>query len=134
MRSKDPELMERICSYVGDYYRLKYSSPTVRAIAEGLDISKSTAHSYLVEMSKRGMISYQDGVISDLPKISKTKTGYFQLRWLAAYAAAIRNQRKPRSRCMSAFRKLCSVGEISIFFGRSETLWWMRISAKGIWF
>ena len=77
MRSKDPELMERICSYVGDYYRLKYSSPTVRAIAEGLYISKSTAHSYLVEMSKRGMISYQDGVISDLPKISKTKTGYF---------------------------------------------------------
>ena len=77
MRSKDPKLMERIRAYVGDFYRQKYSTPTVRAIADGLDISKSTAHSYLVEMDKRGMISYKEGVISDVPKISKTKTGYF---------------------------------------------------------
>jgi len=77
MRSKSSELMERISSFVGDYYRKKYTSPTVRAIAEGLDISKTTAHSYLVEMDKRGMLSYQDGEVRNLPKINKTPTGYF---------------------------------------------------------
>jgi len=77
MRSKSSELMERISGFVGDYYRLKYTSPTVRAIAEGLDISKTTAHSYLVEMDKRGMLSYQDGEVRNLPKINKTPTGYF---------------------------------------------------------
>ncbi len=77
MRSKSSELMERISSFVGDYFRMKYTSPTVRAIAEGLDISKTTAHSYLVEMDKRGMLSYQDGEVRNLPKINKTQTGYF---------------------------------------------------------
>lgn len=77
MRSKSSELMERISSFVGDYFRMKYTSPTVRAIAEGLDISKTTAHSYLVEMDKRGMLSYQDGEVRNLPKINKTPTGYF---------------------------------------------------------
>ena len=77
MRSKSSELMERISSFVGDYYRKKYISPTVRAIAEGLGISKTTAHSYLVEMDKREMLSYQDGEVRNLPKINKTPTGYF---------------------------------------------------------
>ncbi len=77
MRSKDSALMERISNFVGDYYRMRYTSPTVRTIAEALDISKSTAHSYLVEMGKRGMLSYEDGTISNLEKIRKTKTGLF---------------------------------------------------------
>lgn len=77
MRSKSSELMERISNFVGDYYRLKYKSPTVRAIAEGLEISKTTAHSYLVEMAKRGMLLYENGEVRNLPKIEKTRTGYF---------------------------------------------------------
>mgnify|MGYP000966320919 CR=1 FL=1 len=77
MRSKDSALMERISDFVGDYYRMRYTSPTVRTIAEALDISKSTAHSYLVEMGKRGLLSYEDGTISNLEKIRKTKTGLF---------------------------------------------------------
>ena len=68
MRSKSSELMERISSFVGDYYRMRYTSPTVRAIAEGLDISKTTAHSYLVEMDKRGMLSYQDERYATFPR------------------------------------------------------------------
>ena len=77
MRSKDSALMERISNFVGDYYRMRYTSPTVRTIADALDISKSTAHSYLVEMDKRGMLSYENGTVSNLEKIRKTKTGYF---------------------------------------------------------
>ncbi len=77
MRSKDPALMERISDFIGDYYRMRYSSPTVRAIAKALGISKSAAYSYLVEMDQRGILSYKDGKISDLVKIAKTKTGHF---------------------------------------------------------
>ena len=77
MRSKDPELMEKISRYIGDYYRKAHRTPTVRAIADGVGLSKSAVYNYLREMNDRGMISYEDGVVADLPKIDKTETGYF---------------------------------------------------------
>lgn len=75
MRSKSPELMEKIWNFVGEYYRHNYISPTIRIIAEEMGISKSTAHGYLVEMDEKGMLSYRNGVLDDLPKINKTPTG-----------------------------------------------------------
>ena len=77
MRSKNPELMEKISRYIGDYYRKAHRTPTVRAIADGVGLSKSAVYNYLREMNDRGMISYEDGVVTDLPKIDKTETGYF---------------------------------------------------------
>ena len=77
MRSKNPELMEKISRYIGDYYRKAHRTPTVRAIADGVGLSKSAVYNYLREMNDRGMISYEDGVVADLPKIDKTETGYF---------------------------------------------------------
>lgn len=77
MRSKSVELMNRISSYVGDYYRLNYTTPTVREIAKALGISKSTAHNYLVEMDDKGKLSYDGGEVSNLPKVEKTTTGFF---------------------------------------------------------
>ena len=77
MRSKSVVLMNRISSYVGDYYRLNYTTPTVREIAKELGISKSTAHNYLVEMNDKGKLSYEGGEVSNLPKVEKTTTGYF---------------------------------------------------------
>ena len=78
MRSKDPALMDRICDFVGNYYRQHRVSPTVRTIAEGLGISKSTVHSYLSEMNERKLLSYGGRrSIGNLPKIEKTKRGYF---------------------------------------------------------
>ena len=77
MRSKDPELMEKISRYIGDYYRKAHRPPTVRAIADGVGLSKSAVYNYLREMNNRGMISYEDGVVADLPKINKTETGFF---------------------------------------------------------
>ena len=77
MRSKNPELMEKISRYIGDYYRKAHRTPTVRAIAEGVNLSKSAVYNYLREMNNRGMISYEDGVVADLPKINKTETGFF---------------------------------------------------------
>ena len=76
MRSKSPELMKEICTYVSDYYRIKRSSPSVSEIAKGVGIAKTTAYRYLVEMNEQGMISY-DGHTIETPQIDKCVTGYF---------------------------------------------------------
>ena len=76
MRSKNPEKMKEICTYVSDYYRIKRSSPSVSEIAKGVGIAKTTAYRYLVEMNEQGMISY-DGHTIETPQIDKCVTGYF---------------------------------------------------------
>ena len=77
MRSKSKELMEQISNYIGDYYRQHHSTPTTREIASAVGLSPAAGYKYLVEMDKRGMLSYENGEITDLPKINKTPTGYF---------------------------------------------------------
>ena len=77
MRSKSTELMEQISNYIGDYYRQHHSTPTTREIASTVGLSPAAGYKYLVEMDKRGMLSYENGEITNLPKISKTPTGYF---------------------------------------------------------
>ena len=77
MRHKDPELMNRISSFIGEYYREHHSTPSTRQIASAMGVSPSSGYKYLVAMDKAGMLKYEDGVITDLPKIEKTKTGSF---------------------------------------------------------
>ena len=77
MRSKSIELMEQISNYIGDYYRQHHSTPTTREISSAVGLSPATGYKYLVEMDKRGMLSYENGEIKNLPKINKTQTGYF---------------------------------------------------------
>ena len=77
MRSKSTELMEQISNYIGDYCRQHHSTPTTREIASAVGLSPAAGYKYLVEMNKRGMLSYENGEITNLPKISKTPTGYF---------------------------------------------------------
>lgn len=76
MRSKNPELMKEICTYVSDYYRIRRSSPSVSDIAKAVGIAKTTAYRYLVDMNERGMISY-DGHTIETPQIDKCVSGYF---------------------------------------------------------
>ena len=77
MRSKSTELMGQISNYIGDYYRQHHSTPTTREIASAVGLSPAAGYKYLVEMDKRGMLSYENGEITDLPKINKTPAGYF---------------------------------------------------------
>ena len=76
MRSKNPELMKEICTYLSDYYRDRRSSPSVNEIAKAAGIAKTTAYRYLVDMNERGMISY-DGHTIETPQIDKCVSGYF---------------------------------------------------------
>ncbi len=77
MRSKNPELMDRISRYVGEYYRQHHSTPTTRQIAAAMGISSASGYNYLVEMDRRGILTYTEGGITGLPKMDKTQTGYF---------------------------------------------------------
>ena len=76
MRQKDPERMNRISNYIGDYYRKHHRAPTTREIASEMGISPASGYNYLVAMDKAGMLTYEDGQIKDLAKIEKTQTGY----------------------------------------------------------
>ena len=58
MRSKSPELMNRINDYVDQYYCRRASFPSMAEIGEGLGISRTTAYRYLVAMDERGMLDY----------------------------------------------------------------------------
>ena len=83
MRSKSPELMKEICTYVSDYYRDRRSSPSVSDIAKAVGIAKTTAYRYLVDMNERGMISY-DGHTIETPQINRCVSGYFSAPVLGA--------------------------------------------------
>ena len=76
MRSRDPELMEKIQTFVGEYYRREYESPSMKNIAEEFGISRTTAFNYLHEMDKKGMLSIEGNKITNLEKIRKTETSY----------------------------------------------------------
>lgn len=58
MRTKSPELMTRISSYVDQYYSEKHTVPSTGLIARGTGVAKATVHRYLVVMNDLGMLSY----------------------------------------------------------------------------
>lgn len=58
MRRKDPEVMDRICKYIDEYYLEYHSSPSIGKIAYEIDMAKSSIHRYLLEMNEKGLISY----------------------------------------------------------------------------
>lgn len=64
MRSKDPELMNRIKAHIEDCYEASGGTPSVQEIATAMGIAKTTAYRYLVDMAEQHMISYKSGVIS----------------------------------------------------------------------
>lgn len=68
MRSKSTELMLQIKSYIENYFERYAATPTVREIAKSMRIATSSAYRYLVAMSERDMIAYENGIIST-PKI-----------------------------------------------------------------
>ena len=77
MRSKDPQLMEKIGRFVGDHYRRNHRTPTTREIAAAVGVSAACAYNYLVEMDRRGLLTYENGRIAGLSRMEKTRPGYF---------------------------------------------------------
>jgi len=76
MRSKNKALMDKICDFVNDYYKMYRRSPSVNEIAKGVGVAKTTSYRYLVEMNEKGIISY-DGKTIETSHTDKCVSGYF---------------------------------------------------------
>lgn len=76
MRSKNKALMDKICNFVNDYYKMYRKSPSVNEIAKGIGVAKTTSYRYLVEMNEKGIISY-DGKTIETSHTDKCISGYF---------------------------------------------------------
>lgn len=61
MRSKSPLLMNKIIEYIDNHYSKNGSTPTIRDIADALNISKSSVGNYLNEMKDNGMLENNGG-------------------------------------------------------------------------
>ena len=78
MRAKSMELMDQIVSFIDQFYSAKHTSPSANEIAQGVGISKATAHRYLVEMTERGMLEYDGASRTIVTKmISKFSSSSF---------------------------------------------------------
>lgn len=76
MRSKSKALMDKICSFINEYYKANHQSPSINVIATAVGVSKTTAYRYLVEMNEKGILTY-DGQTIETPHTGKCTTGYF---------------------------------------------------------
>ena len=74
MRPYNQETLDIILKFVNRYYQENHASPTIRDVAEGTGVARSTAHRYLQVLSERGLLEYDGGILA-APK-AKMKTAY----------------------------------------------------------
>ena len=77
MRHKDPELMKKIRTYIGEFYIEHDRTPSTTEIAKYFGIARSTSQNYLVAMNERGLLSYQ-GCRLIVDKMDKLRTDWQQ--------------------------------------------------------
>jgi repressor LexA len=63
MRSKSSSLKKEIYSFVNGWLRENGSSPSLRNIADSLNVSRTTVYRYLQEMDRDGSVSYDGSAI-----------------------------------------------------------------------
>lgn len=77
MNQKSSESMDRIISFVNDFYRDNGRSPSIRKVASGTGLGVATVHRYLTAMTERGLIDY-DGEVIMTEQSNKIRNGVFQ--------------------------------------------------------
>ena len=61
MRTKNLDLMEQILKFIDNSYSINGRSPTIREIADALQISKSCVGEYLNEMERKNLVKNNGG-------------------------------------------------------------------------
>lgn len=72
MKHRNTDDMDRIVPFVDDFYRRKHHSPSLRQIAAGTGVPKSTLLRMVQTMANAGLIDY-DGETVVTEQISKTR-------------------------------------------------------------
>lgn len=75
MRPFNQTYLDNILKFVNKYYQENRVAPTIIQVSEGVGVPRSTTHRYLQELSKRGMLEYDRGILS-APQSAKMKTSY----------------------------------------------------------
>ena len=75
MRPFNHTYLDDILKFVNKYYQENRVAPTIIQVSAGVGVPRSTTHRYLQELSKRGMLEYDRGILS-APQSSKMKTAY----------------------------------------------------------
>lgn len=78
MQHKSNESIDRIISFVNDFYRDNNRSPSIRQLASGTGLGVATVHRYLKTMTERGLIDY-DGEIIVTEQSNKIRNEVFQV-------------------------------------------------------
>lgn len=73
MRSKSAEMKRKIYDFVNDWRRDEGRSPSLKAIADHLKVSRTTVYRYLIEMNKQGDLVY-DGKVIDTKELNSKNT------------------------------------------------------------
>lgn len=74
MRTKNFDLMQRICKFAENFILENNRSPSTTEIADKIGIARGTAYRYLVEMDERNMIEYDGHSIrTEVTQKYKTK-------------------------------------------------------------
>lgn len=63
MQHKSSRIMDAIVKFVNDFFMINGRTPSISEIATKVNRSRSTIHSYLVEMNRRKILRYQSGDI-----------------------------------------------------------------------
>ena len=63
MQHKSTEIMDAIVKSVNDFFMINGRTPSISEIATDVNRSRSTIHSYLVEMNRKKILRYQSGEI-----------------------------------------------------------------------
>ena len=75
MRPFNQTYLDDILKFVNKYYQENRVAPTINLVSEGVGVPRSTTHRYLQELSKRGVLEYDRGILS-APQSAKMKTAY----------------------------------------------------------
>lgn len=71
MQHKSNEIMDAIVKSINDFFMINGRTPSISEIATDVNRSRSTVHSYLVEMNRKKILRYQSGEI-ETPLTEKT--------------------------------------------------------------
>lgn len=75
MRSKNQETLDAILKFVSKYFQDNRKAPTILQVANGVGVPKTTVNRYLQDLSERGLLEYNRGILS-APESAKMKTAY----------------------------------------------------------
>ena len=75
MRTKDPKKMKEMIDFIDAFYLVYHRTPSVREIAEGTTLSKSSVATYLAALRDEGEIDYDKKLIRT-ERINDQITGY----------------------------------------------------------